>query len=114
MSATVIPAYAKDIGHVKICFPVGGMQLFEMLRDGARTCWSQCGFSAMFAAGRPTPGWWVIALQQARKDVADLAVNRRVHRIARGLMPLRWPGPIVFLLAVPHLTRLVDAIGYPL
>jgi hypothetical protein len=31
-------------------------RLFEMLRDGTRTCWPQYGLPARFAAGRLAPG----------------------------------------------------------
>jgi hypothetical protein len=53
-------------------------QLFEMLRDGARTYWPQCGFSARFAAGRLAPGWSVTALHGRWKVPAGLGVNRGI------------------------------------
>jgi hypothetical protein len=70
------------------------------------------GLSARFAAGSLAPGWSVIAPQWSRKVFAGLGDKRLVDRIAQGLMPLRWPGRVVFLLAVDHLTRLVDVIPY--
>jgi hypothetical protein len=86
---------------------------------------SQCGgaapymlpryaLSARFAAGRLAPGWSVISRQQTRKVLECLGVNRRIDSIRWGLTPLRWRGRIfdVFLPAVDHLTRLVDAIAY--
>ena len=56
-------------------------RLFEMLRDGARKCWSQCGLSARFAAGCLAPGWSPTPLKQTRKVRAGLGVNRVVDGI---------------------------------
>jgi hypothetical protein len=58
--------------------------------------------------------WTVIALQQSRKVVADLGVNRRVDGIGWDLMPPPWHGRTfsVFLLAVDHFTRLFYAIAF--
>jgi hypothetical protein len=68
--------------------------------------------SGRVAAGRLAAGWSAIALQQTRKVFAGLGVNRQVDGMGCGLMPLRWPGRVVFLLAVDHLVRLVDAVAY--
>jgi hypothetical protein len=46
------------------------------------------------------------------KVLAGPGFSRRVDRIAQGPMPVRWPGRVIFLLAVDHLKRLVDAIAY--
>jgi hypothetical protein len=89
-------------------------RLFEMLREGARTCWPQFGFSARLAAGRLAHGWSVIPIQQTGKDLADLAVNRRVDstRCVLALPPCHGRIFNGFLVAVDHLMRLVGAIAF--